>query len=460
MSDQPKDARVKMLIVACVLLVLVIVLVVIWCFCFRKREIAVVRFVCPGDPVVVDIVDGSTGEVLRTMTGLPQSEPITDIPEFHDCQRLIVAGEYDSLYAIFAAFRLDSLTATFGHDSSLAIDEGRPYGIVPVATIYSHGGKYLPLGIEPGFNCLFLYKTGTGANRKWAATMVASEGSTDPDCGDRTYDPYSTGTDLEVDTLVDASFQLGDNAPVARWDWDPQNKQHYIGIACGRAWCEVGKEGFQSSAAYAVPQLRWRALGGVIPSNTSVTYNRVFKVKGWYDTQPLEVMVGNRMQPSGPHGFLIPHPELETTNNDKGLPAYEDEWNHVANAVVDADYNKWNLKTDQTNQNEIWFCYGTEETCKITSALPRVPASSIPLTDCRPDPTNADRRWWAKVVSATNDTAYACVERRDHAAELEAYRIDHPGQGTIRIPGATRWRYIPTDAGQWISCPEGCCTIR
>ena len=100
MSDQPRDARVTVLVVVCFLLVIVVV----WCF-FWRREVAVVRFACPGDPVEMAIVDGRTGAVLRTMTGLPPSEPITNIPEFHDCQRLMVGGEYDSLYAIFAAFQ-------------------------------------------------------------------------------------------------------------------------------------------------------------------------------------------------------------------------------------------------------------------------------------------------------------------------------------------------------------------
>jgi hypothetical protein len=440
------------------IVVVLLLLIAICCFFVKpgRGTDTVVHFVCPGDPVVIDLVDRATGAVLSSTTGVPASEPITNIPEFHDCQRFQKAGTYDSLYAIFASFQLDSLSTKFSLDSGLAATEGRPNGIVPAATIYSHGGTYHELGIEPGFNCLFFYRTGT-TNRKWAAKMVPWGGSADPDCFDHRRDPYTTGTDLEVKTDPNTGFGMQDNAPVARWDWDAQNQRHYIGIACDKEWCQVGKEGFQPSAPYSVPDLRWGPLNGTTPTLASVTYNRVFKVRGWYDVQRLEVVTGNVMQPGPAHGFLIPHPELEKTNDGPGLSAYLNKWNHVANAVVDADYLKWNFKA---GQNEIWFCYGNSDSCKISNALLRVSGSSTPLLECARDPRYPTQRWWARIVSATSDTAYACVERKDHSAELTAYRIRHPDMAEVRMVGAARWRYLPTDAGEWISCPAGCCTIR
>jgi hypothetical protein len=455
MTDQTKDRR---WIVAWIVMAVLFVLILICCFLRKGRGgvDVVVRFVCPGDPVVIDLVDRETGALLHSTTGVPLSEPITNIPEFHDCQRFINGGKYDSLYAIFASFRLDTLQEKFGRDSSLAGTEGRPYGIVPAATIYSHGGTYDQLGIKPGFNCLFFYKSGTGAQRQWAARMVPWGGSLDPDCGDRRFDAYTTGTDLEVKPNPNTGFSSADNAPVARWDWDSQNQQHYIGIACGAEWCEVGKPGFQPSADYSLPVLTWGPLNGVTPQNTSVTYKRVFTVRGWFDAQQLETMTSSVMQPGPAFGFFIPHPELERANA-LGLDAYTDKWNHVAMVVVNADYLKWNYKT---GQNEIWFCYGTPATCKITSAMPRVTGSSTPLLGCPHDPTNPGRYWWAMIVSAAKDTAYSCVERRDHSGELAIYMAAHPKQMNIRMPGATRWRYLPTDPGDWISCPGGCCTIK
>ena len=450
MTDQDRSWTSWIVVVA-----LVLIAICCWVTSGRGRGVdSVVRFMCPGEPVVIDLVDRATGAVLSSTTGVPASEPITNIPEFHDCQRLQKAGTYDSLYAIFASFQLDSLSRRFRLDSGLAATEGRPHGIVPAATIYSHGGTYPELGIEPGFNCLFFYRT----NMKWVAKMVPWGGSTDPDCFAHRRDPYTTGTYLEVKPDPNTGFVMQDNAPVARWDWDDQNKQHYIGIACDAMWCQVGKEGFQPSAPYSLPDLTWGELNppATLPPGTA---KRVFKIRGWYDAQDLDVVTNNVLQPGAAHGFLIPHPELERTNSTSGVGAYHNKWGHVANAVVTADYLKWNFRT---GQNEIWFCYGNpnSDSCNISNTLTRAAGSSTPLLDCPGDPKFPTQRWWARIVSATNDTAYACVERKDHSAELMAYRVQHPELVNIRMPGAARWRYQPTDAQEWISCPAGCCTIK
>ena len=434
-----------------------IAIVVGSCRC-PAREIGVVRFTCPGEPVVVDIVDSRTGAVLRTESGLAISEPITEIPEFHDCQRFVVQDHYDSLYAIFASFRLDSVPQKFSLDSGLAVSQNRPE-IVPAATIYSHGGTYDALGIKPGFNCLFLFRDPLTA--VLSAKMVPSGGSTDPNCGDQTYKPLSTGTLLTVNSSTGSSLDAKDYPPVARWDWDATNHQHYIGIACGQAWCEVGKAGFQSSVAYNLPQPSWHQLAGKMPNLATASSSRVYKVKGWYDAQPLATRPTGASPSSLPspgpvRGFLIPHPLLDSINNAATVSAYS-TWSHVADAVIEGEYPKWNLTN---GQNEIWFCYGTTVNCQISDALPRVAGMSTRLTNCPVDPLRPDQRWWARIVSASGVTKYACIERRDHSDELRAYRQVHTNQSEIRIPGAARWHWLADDESQWISCENGCCTIR
>lgn len=417
------------------------------------RPIAVVRFTCPGDHVVIEYVDPKTGSIVKSVTGLPVSEPITDIPEFHDCQRLVSNGAYDSLFAIFASFRLESLPARWQRDSNLAGIQGRPYGIVPAATIYSHGGEYPQLGIQPGFNCLFFSRR--ASSDPWEAKMVPWGGNADPDCSDFRHDPYTTGTPLEV-RVGESSFGSMDYPGVARWDWDEKGQQQYIGITCGAQWCEVGKSGFQPSLPYKLPVLTWQAIAGVVPSPPSSSYTRVFKVKGWFDAQQLDTVAGSGMLP-GPRGFLIPSPLLDSINDAGGLSAYQDNWSHVANAVVLGSYLKWNFTN---GVNQIFFCYGSYDTagCGVTDALPRVPGSSTLLSKCPADSTGL--RWWAKIVSASGRTAYVCVERRDHSSELANYMSAHTNQVDIRIPGATRWRFLPNDPGGWIGCPTGCCTIK
>jgi hypothetical protein len=83
---------------------------------------------------------------------LALSGPITDIPEFNDCQRFVVrpgaAFQFDSLFAIFARYRLDSIPVE-------GIRSQTGAAVIPMATIYSFHSAYPTLGIAPEFNCLY-----------------------------------------------------------------------------------------------------------------------------------------------------------------------------------------------------------------------------------------------------------------------------------------------------------------
>ena len=144
---------------------------------------------------------------LKTFNGSPLlSGPRlqTNVPEFNDCQRLIVgSGEtarYDSLYAVFARESLDETLdiktptdkgAAVPLDDTLDIrtrtDTGTAVPIVqtridtgtavPMVEILSIGGTYSKLALKPGFNCLFVFEQGN----KWYARMVAF-GPEEEDC--------------------------------------------------------------------------------------------------------------------------------------------------------------------------------------------------------------------------------------------------------------------------------------
>jgi hypothetical protein len=63
------------------------------------------------------IVPGPSGLEFRPPNGqFGPAGPITNIPEFHDCQRFVAreGPAFDSLFAIFASFRLDSVTQALG----------------------------------------------------------------------------------------------------------------------------------------------------------------------------------------------------------------------------------------------------------------------------------------------------------------------------------------------------------
>lgn len=392
------------------------------------------RFQCPEEGVMIWGIDtiGGIQTVADSVLTIPLSQPITNIPEYHDCQRFIdSSGHYGSVYAIFAAFLLDTVS---GGQST------------PVATIYTPDGTYSPLGIMPGFSCLLLAKSGD----TWTATMVA-QGQNHSDCTQ----PVGQSTTLYVrqqQINSTTAFESSAFPPAARWDWDSVNLHQYIGIRCGAAWCEVGPQGFVSSGGYRDTLLQFDPIPNLpIPPQAT---ERVQRIKGWYDEQRLAQAGG--AGPSTVHAFLIPHPALDMINwpPSTPLPYYVDRWVHVAYAILDKDYHKWNLKK---GVNKISFCYGTsaDTSCKAMAG-PQDEGSSVQLNLCPPDPTSTARRWWAKTESHDGIT-YTCVKRIDHLSQLQSLNVLKPGL-QYRIPGTARWKFVPLDESTWMSCPTGCCT--
>jgi hypothetical protein len=403
------------------------------------------RFTCPDSTVSIRLVGGN--DSVQDTSGVPLSGPIVDIPEYHDCQRFIDAsGAYGSVYAIFAAYRLDTVGTP---------PEGAQ---VPVGTIYTPDGTYRPLGIEPGYNCLILGRRG----RSWSAVMVPrGQGSSVADCANVS---PATGHPLEVKIQPvggGSDFAPSDYPPVARWDWDPADSMQYIGIRCGPAWCEVGASGFKQSPPYGGPAVSFEAPADV--SLPSQGVRRVQQIKGWYDTQHLASGSGSDQHPSGIEGTLIPSPILDRVNwlhQRDALDFYRNRWVHVATAVLSDDYGKRNLRRGQTR---IFLCYGSAVSggCTMpTSAVPETP-SSTPLNACPVDPTDDTMRWWAKTVAETGEPTYTCVKRMDHLAQLVAWNAatsSGPNATTFRIPGAARWKFLLDDESTWVSCPSGCCS--
>jgi hypothetical protein len=404
------------------------------------------------------------GESLGVVNSIPLSDPITDVPEFHDCQRFIptpstLGGSrspipYDSLYAIFAAFRLDTLGAFAGE-------------FVPVATVYSYGGRYDPLGIRPGFNCLVLSRT--PAN--WKATMVPQADSSDPRCN-AVHINLASGTPLEVKQLpppvLDSGlvFDSTNYPPVARWDWDGTHQ--YIGIACGRSWCEIGPPGFTPSPIYQGPAIKFDPVPQLSASSTQ--RRQATRIKGWYDDQQLDSAgASGRHFVTRIHGWVFPNPAFEDglLDSPASVKTLRGVWVHVATAYLDADY-KGNLKR---GINKISMCHelaGARGQCRMTATLFGTGSSAIPLNQtpvppftrplprCDPDPTDHLRRWF-KIEPEGGQARYVCVTRKDHYAALEQYRQQH-NNVRVWIPAAARWRWLIDDPAVWLKCETGCCT--
>jgi len=417
-------------------------------------KVPVWRFQCPDQWVLIREADttGGRDSTLDSITSIPLSGPITNIPEYHDCQRFIDQGVYGSVYAIFAAFRLDTVS-------------GEADASIPFATIYTPDGTYGTLGIEPGFNCLVLSKTGVS----WSATMVPrGQGNDKSDCSG-----HPTSSDqklLEVrpqPVHTSTALESSDFPAAARWDWDSVNGKQYIGIRCGSAWCEIGAPGFSPSPAYD-GDLAFDPIPGVTPTRRANI--RVERIKGWYDEQQL-ADTGEPARPGPVHGLLFPNPALDTISwplddtpdHAFALSFYTNQWIHVAYALVDAPYDKWHFTKGAINErygrNKIYLCYGTPQvkSCNVPSLIPKENPHSLAVTSCKDDPNHPGMHWWAKTVNAKGSISIGCVRRRDHSTELAALRNAN-SRVRYGIPGTARWKFLQNDESTWVSCPTGCCT--
>lgn len=362
----------------------------------------------PECPTHFIVVPGDTG--WRTVQELAAPGPISLVPEFHDCQQFVNPDHdtYGPLVAIFATYRLDTVPDPVVSPLPTTLTRGGMERAA--ATILNYGDPYEPLSIEKGFNCLYMVT----ANGVWRAHIVRV--SSDSAC----IEPMSNnpgGADLNVTVLAGPR---GDSVPpVARWDWDPVVRKHYIGIRCGRQWCEV----FDLSQ----PTL-----------NSSPRYSGSIEagVKGWYDEQFLAVpsVGGNGLVPGGALATIIPEPKLDIMDE----AAFDTTWRKVARVSLSDDSPKYLEKFNfvrapaPAGKSEVWLCRGTPDGCKISAA------------ETPPSCENKDDPWWAKIV-ADGATRYRCVIRRQH-----------PG---VAIPGAARWRWQVDDEDMWIRCPTGCCHV-
>lgn len=386
--------------------------------CVQPRPggtVAADRPECPFDSVAIPVtrkVRETT--TTTTLTVIPVSGPITNVPEYHDCQRFINPPAYGPMVAIFAHHALDSM-----YDQ--ITDSVAGVALQAAAEIYSYDGDYDNLHIQRGFNCLYLTRT----SGVWAARIVW----VDQDADACLKPPVSSGHPLQVRPQSFPGLQEPDVPPVARWDWDPRRSQQYISIRCGREWCEVGPSGFSSSAGLGSPTLP------DLDASTPAEVQRVLRIKGWYDEQYLALPGTGPfgLNPSLIRGTAIPHPMLERLTT---VAHFTGQWRPSAYIRLDAPALDYSTKLGlQQGLNRIFMCQGDFSGCPNTAGIPQ------PICDAA-----ADGQWWAKVVSPSGASpTYFCVIRRTH-----------PG---VVIPGTVRWRWDSDDEKTWIRCPEGCCTV-
>jgi Big-like domain-containing protein len=337
---------------------------------------------------------GTTTMVLGS-SALKGPGPITDVPEFHDCQKFIIpaaAGipaHYDALYAIFAHFKLDSIVGALPFDpytwrsSNTAVAtvnaSGRVTGIasgtaviIATSTADSTRKAALAVTVHPGAPAIDSVPViapgaavvGIGASFRAVAYLGAPTALSLPVAEIYTYGPgypplgigpnfnclhlyfNATGNLSAKMVQVDGA---GDNACSSAVDPKvPGGMQLHVIRTAGLGngdypavarwdWDSVNNQqyiGIKCGAA-------WCEIGasGVRPFTVSAshapegtTVPRVLAVKGWYDEQFLAIKRDGQMVPSGLKGIVIPDPDLAA----KHQADFANGWVPVAYVGLDA----------------------------------------------------------------------------------------------------------------------------
>jgi len=208
----------------------------------------------------------------------------TNIPEFHDCQRMINQNgdQFSSLIGIYATQEREPIP--------------NPLMAYLVAVILNYDSLYAPLGIEHGANCLYLQMGIT------ASAWVVPNGQ-NLTCQFSRLAATLGPTSLQVKRS--ALYNPQNYPRVARWDWDAPRNEQYMGIECG-GWCEIGRPGFQSSP---LPTLPGHMLGA--------GNERVYKIKAWFDAQRLAIRQPgtNKLVPGPAMGYLFPSVALDAVSS-------------------------------------------------------------------------------------------------------------------------------------------------
>jgi hypothetical protein len=347
---------------------------------------------------------------------------IVDIPEFHDCQRLIVrdrqstSERYDSLAAVFAKEGLGSVT----NDSLVG---GVTLGLV----FFPLTGTYLPLGLDSQYSCIVV-KGPLDALQGWLVPTTSGTTCRLAPTSALALDPAKA---LQVRRLPAERRQ--EVPAVARWDWDAQASVHFIGIRCGDAWCEIGRTPLGTSPDHL-------AAAGMPPSAVPM-----LAVKGWYDEQRLAEFPEGKPIPDLNVGTVVPSPDLAKFAS--GTPA-RGTWARVANVYMHPGVGTYretfNFTADSRRPptavaSQVELCVGNWWACR-----PGIRGRFFWPGACAADASG--QRWYSRVTAPDGTKRFFCVVYREHPKGFD-------------VPAVVRWRWRNDDESIWVRCPAGCCEV-
>lgn len=322
----------------------------------------------------------------------------TGFPEYHDCQKLIEPQnrrEYAQLAALFATQqdRPASPDASKAYLLAYAINFGQANG--------SH--TYAPLDMRLGISCVYA-QLHPSASTAW---LLPREESID--CVAAEIDTLALTVagyprlELKRTRIPEATAE--DYPRVARWDWDSNRSEQYIGVECGLAWCEIGRPGFTPSL---LPE---------VPPGVPMPNSRVYQIKGWFDVQRLAVFRSDGELIPGPEvGVIYPHPLLDSREP-------EDFAATVQGAIFTID------RTSTIYNKKFNMEPGSVSVVRVTK------------------PSNGNNNWDGRARRGNVDKTVRVLYR------------PKPTPSTGRLRGTARWRWTDTDESAWMSCIHGCCQI-
>jgi hypothetical protein len=349
-----------------------------------------------------------------------------DVPLFHDCQRFVKGSQYGAFFAIFATLRVRDLVSL---DTRSAI---------PVAQIIA-GEDYLPLSIQVGLNCVYMFMSGSSR-----VARIVGSGVAERNCLTNVpVDSIRTAPALEVriSSTADGPLSDADVPPVARWDLDERNGHYYFGLKCGPAWCEVGATGFASSPSVME---RLHAVG--LSSSVATGLRKHYAVKAWYDEQFLAVMSAGQAIPSLIRGIVVPDADLGSRDSS----AYTNQWAPVARVLLDTTKATINPYRDKLNLghtpagtfNLIELCFSMEEKCPGIGTPLACSSAAYKAAAAMGGP----QYWRARITRADGNVDFRCVIARSPPSKI-----------ATAIPRTARWHFLDQDDIVWEWCPSGCC---
>jgi hypothetical protein len=401
----------------------------------------------PECPLVWEFANARTDELLPANPSfsplsvdgeLPQSGPVTNIPEFNDCQRFINEdGSYGGLYGIFLSaheMSEDRFRPFDEVDSARAGTYITEHGTA-VATIFAYDSPYQTLGIELGANCLYVIQF---VGNHWGAVMVPVDAPADCEVArDQTQTRAVKVLDVRRKRVPNAS---PDDYPMAaRWE-SYRPGQYAAGLPCGNAWCDVGKDLTGVSDGYTVPG----------PNKMR------FAVKGWFDEQylasPSVTTSGMTVQPSRLRGIIVPEPDLSEWNSAR----VQGQWNAAATVFLSETSTLYrdklgfegvNFENGQPERgNRIEFCRGNAKECTLPdSIVARLVAGGMIISD--PDTLS----WWAKIIPPSGSITYRPISRCGHEGIIANFPFG--------VSATARWHWKAQDEVTWTRCLEGCCEV-